>query len=346
MTSMHTTGSPGATHTESACSGRVSVFFPIMPVRPDTIEGFAELVHAGGLGRLWMGQSLTYDTYHLFAYLAGRGLRVPTGTAVTVMPLRHPYEAALQARSVALFTGQPMTVGFGPGSPEMVASLRGSGYASPLTASREYLSMVRALVNGEPVERSGDYHFLAGALPQMPDGQPEISVGVGVLRAGMARVAGEVADAAITWLTPLPYLKDILVPAIREGARSQDRAAPKVVSMVHFAVDRPGRDPRELVLAANRDHLSTDHYTAMLRSAGLKADPSDPVAGAAELVENGVFLFGSAKDIALRITEQLRTGVDELVLSPGGLLLKHGVPAALADLRDVVKELEHLDVRP
>ncbi|MDQ1018105.1 LLM class flavin-dependent oxidoreductase [Streptomyces afghaniensis] len=323
--------------------GQVSAFFPIMPVRADTIEDFAELVCDTSLARLWMGQSLTYDTYHLYAYLAGRGLRVPTGTAVSVMALRHPYEAAVQARSVSLLTGRPMTVGFGMGSPEIVDSLRGSAYASPLGATREYLSMVRALVNGEFVESSGSYHSLKGALPPMPSGHPPISVAAGVLRAGMARVVGEVADAAITWLTPMEYVQDVLIPALSEGAGSQDRAMPRVVSMVHFAVERHGQDPRDIVLAANREHLKTKHYTTMLRKAGLKADPSDPEGGAAALVEAEVFLTGSAKAIALRIAEYLRSGIDEVVLSPGGVLLSHGVREAITDLREVVAELESLD---
>ncbi|GGX12864.1 hypothetical protein GCM10010297_37900 [Streptomyces malachitofuscus] len=320
--------------------GTVSVFFPIMPVRPDTIEGFAGLVRDTSLSRLWMGQSLSYDTYHLYAYLAGRGLRVPTGTAVTVMGLRHPYEAAVQARSVALLTGQPMTVGFGPGSPEMVASLRGSGYESPLTASREYLSMVRSLVRGEAVRESGKYHFLEGALPPLPSGHPEVTVAAGVLRAGMARVVGEVADAAITWLTPLTHIQDVLLPALREGAENGGQDVPRVVSMVHFAVARPGRDPRRTILAANRDHLSTRHYTAMLRSAGLAADPADPEAGAGELLSSGTFLTGSPAEIAEGIAAYHRAGVDEVVLSPGGVLLREGPEEALRDLRDVVAELE------
>jgi alkanesulfonate monooxygenase SsuD/methylene tetrahydromethanopterin reductase-like flavin-dependent oxidoreductase (luciferase family) len=323
--------------------GRVSLFFPIMPARADTIETFAELVRDAGLARLWMGQSLTFDTYHQFAYLVGRGFRIPTGTAVSVMPLRHPYEAAVQARSLALLSGQSVVLGLGAGSPEFVASMRGSGYASPLGASREYLSMVRALVNGEAVQHDGDYHFLKGMLPPIPSEHPEISVGVGVLRPGMARVAGEVADAAITWLTPWSYIQDVLAPAMREGAESRSRLGPRIVSLAHFAVTRPGRDPRDIVLAANRQHLSTRHYTAMLRSAGLKADPEDPVRGAGALVDEGVVLTGTARDIATQVAGHLRSGVDEVVLSPGGVLVREGLKAALADLREVVAELASVD---
>lgn len=323
--------------------GRVSLFFPIMPARAETIEDFARLVQDAGLARLWMGQSLTFDTYHQFAYLAGRGFRIPTGTAVSVMPLRHPYEAAVQARSLALLSGRSVVIGLGPGSPEFVTSMRGSAYPSPLRASREYVSMVRALVNGETVRHAGDYHVLEGMLPPVPSGHAEIGVGVGVLRAGMARLAGEVADAAITWLTPWAYIQDTLAPAMREGADNAGRPAPRIVSLAHFAVRRPGRDPKQIALAANRNHLSTSHYTAMLRSAGLKADPEDPVAGAGALVDEGVFLTGTAGEIATQIVGHLRSGVDEVVLSPGGVLVREGLKAALADLGEVVAELGSAD---
>ncbi|MEV6583661.1 LLM class flavin-dependent oxidoreductase [Streptomyces sp. NPDC051582] len=322
-------------------AGDVSVFFPVMPARPADVTGFAELVRDTSLTRLWMGQSLTLDTNQVFSHLAGQGLRIPVGTAVSVMALRHPYEAAASARSVAALTGESVIAGFGPGGANFVRSLRGSTYQSPLTASREYVLAVREALTGETVRRDGRYHVLHGALPALPFGNPPVHVGLGVLRPGMARLAGEVADAAITWLTPLPYLRDTLLPNLREGARSQDRSMPRVVSLVHFAVDRSDRDVRHLVLAANRMHLSSEHYTSMLRGAGVHADPADVNAGADALVENQVFVTGSAGEIAERIREYFRSGVDEVVLSPSGVLVRHGIEAALVDLRAVLGELEH-----
>ncbi|UNO44123.1 LLM class flavin-dependent oxidoreductase [Streptomyces sp. MST-110588] len=308
------------------------------------VEGFAELVREAGLARLWMGQNLTIDTHHLFAYLAGRGIKVPVGTSVGLMPLRHPFEAAVQARSAAMLTGQPMVAGYGPGAVEFASSLRGTAYASPLTAAREYLSMVRALVNGELVERSGDYYCLNGMIPPLPSGRPEVEVGAGVLRANMAKVAGEVADVAITWLTPAPYIKNVLAPALYEGAQSRGRAAPRIVTLLHFAVDRPRRDPRELVLAANGGHLGAAPYAAMLRRAGVDVDPGEPARSAAALVDSGVFLTGSASEIAEQVADYARSNVDEVALSPGGVLIRYGVEAALADLREVVAELRGKDV--
>ncbi|MBB6551248.1 hypothetical protein HD593_006043 [Nonomuraea rubra] len=39
-----------------------------------------------------------------------------------------------------------------------------------------------------------------------------------MLRPGMARAAGTRADAAITWLTPPSYVRDVLAPALRPPA--------------------------------------------------------------------------------------------------------------------------------
>lgn len=100
-------------------------------------------MHWSNASRLWQGQSVMIEPHQGFVAAAGGGFRVPTGLGVTLMPLRHPYEAALQARSPAMATGQPVIAGFGPG--------------------------------GRLLQRW-----------------------LGVLRPGMAGLAGEVADVAVT----------------------------------------------------------------------------------------------------------------------------------------------------
>ncbi len=230
-----------------------------------------------GARRLWTGQSLKVETHQAFAHLAGAGIRVPVGTGVTLMPLRHPYEAALQARSLALMTGRTVVAGYGVGAPAFVRSLNGRPCASPRTMAADYLRTVRSLIDGEIVDHAGDYHELRGRL--IPMDHPGVEVGVGVLRPNMARTAGGVADVAITWMTPPGYVADTLLPALEEGAKDRD-ACCRVATVVHVAVERGGRDPYVLAHTAAAGHLAADHYTDMLRRAGVPADPADPRAGA------------------------------------------------------------------
>jgi alkanesulfonate monooxygenase SsuD/methylene tetrahydromethanopterin reductase-like flavin-dependent oxidoreductase (luciferase family) len=316
-----------------------SLLFPISPHVPELVAPFAALVHKTSARRLWMGQSLALETHQVYAFLAGAGLKVPMGTGVTLLPLRHPFEAAIQARSVAMLTGHPFVAGFGVSHPAFVRCLRPEPYASPRTAVHEYLTMVRGLLDGDQVEHEGEYHVLRSNL--LPVQHPPIELGVGVLRPGMARTAGAVADVAITWMTPPEYIAERLVPALEAGAG--ERKPPRVATVVHVAVERDGRDPRELAGIAAAGHLSAEHYTDMLRRAGVPADPSDPAAGAAQLVEHGVFVYGSQSEIADQLARYEDATVDEVILNAAGVLFKEGVDAALADLQEILAAVEARD---
>lgn len=314
-----------------------SVHVPFAPVRAEQIALVGGLVRRADNCRLWMGQMLAIEPHQLFAYCAGMGFRVPVGTSVTLMPLRHPFEAAVQARSLALITGHPVVAGYGPGSADFQRALRGATYRSPLTAAHAYLTAVRGLLNGDQVELAGEYFQLNGALP--PLSHPPVDLGLGVLRAGMARLAGEIADAAITWLCPPDYLQDVLIPEIREGAMKENRPVPRVVSVVHVAPRGPGQDPVRLALSVCGQHLQAPHYVDMLRRAGIDVDPADPDSGARTLVESGVFLTGTTADLIDGLDAYRRAGVDEIVLNLSGVGYHRGDHVAVRELECLLTAL-------
>ncbi|MEU7001058.1 LLM class flavin-dependent oxidoreductase [Nonomuraea sp. NPDC046570] len=307
---------------------RASVIFPGQPGSAAEVEPYADLVKSGPAARLWLGQSLRVETQQVVAHLAGNGRRVPTGTSVTLMPLRHPLQAALEARSMAVMTGHPVVAGFGASAPEFVSVLNGEPYRKPAAMAREYLSTVRALLGGEGLR--------GFKLP--PLRCPPVEVGAGVLRPGMARVAGECADAAITWMTPPAYLADVLAPALRQGA-GDEREPPRIVTVVHVATASPGRDAARLAFLAAGHHLRAAHYTDMLRRAGLEASPR-------ALVASGLFLTGTAERIAERLHDYFLAGVDEIVLNTTGVFLAEGSRSAIGDAEEILTALEeHHDLK-
>lgn len=301
-----------------------------MPRHPDELVAFARAVHATGAARLWQGESVDLSTAAGFAYLAGLGHRVPVGTAVSVAALRHPLEAAVQARSLATVTGHDTVLGIGPGSDELLRGLRGAPYRSPLSALREYLTILRGLLDGSAVEHAGEYHHMHGGFASRA--HPPVALGLGVLRPGMARLAGELADVALTWMTPPHYVRDELVPALREGARRAGRDIPRVAAVVHVALSGPGRDPYLLAHRAAHVHLGLPHYADMLRRAGLAVHHSAPVLGARALVDSGTFISGSPDEVRAALTVHAAAGVDEVVLNVAGVHAVCGPAAAQDDL--------------
>ncbi|MCF1596644.1 F420-dependent peptide dehydroalanine reductase LxmJ [Streptomyces muensis] len=313
--------------------GLPAVLYPLQPDHPELVAPFAELVSRTGARRLWLCQSFRAEPHQVLAHLAGMGHTVPVGTAVTLLPLRHPYEAALQARSLALLTGQPVVAGYGIGTPEFANGLAPEPYRSPRTAVGEYVTSVRALLAGESVAHDGPYHRLHAALPPVGPHAP-VEVGAGVLRPGMARTAGATADVAITWMTPPDYIRGTLAPQLSAGAAEAGRATrPRIATAVHVAVTRPGRDPRRLAEAAAGTHLRAPHYADMLRRAGVDIDAPDP---ATELLRADVVVTGTPREIADTLAAYHAAGVDEILLNPTAVLLTEGVHAAVRDLEEII----------
>ncbi|MFJ7246744.1 LLM class flavin-dependent oxidoreductase [Kitasatospora sp. NPDC098652] len=316
-----------------------SVFVPFDPQRGDQILPFAALTQWSTAHRLWQGQGSGGDPYQIFAVAAAHGFRTPCGTGVALMPSRHPFDAALQARTLALTTGHPVTACFGPGSRALQRRMLGAPYASPLTAAREYLTIVRDLLHRGSADLHGEYFACDAELAPVPG--PPVELGLGVLRPAMAELAGAVADVAVTWMTPAAYLAGTVVPALRAGAAAAGRPAPRLTAIVPLALERPGRRAADLALAGSGHHLRAPHYTAMLRRAGvtLPAEPGDPSAAAAALVRGGGFLYGSGAELADQLAGFERASVDEIVLNVTGVATAYGRRAALDELRDILVAL-------
>ena len=173
---------------------------------------------------------------------------------------------------------------------------------------------------------------------QVP-GDPSVELGLGVLRPAMARLAGSVADVAISWLTPPHYCSDILVPALEAGA--VDRVSPpRLTAVVAVGVDAVGRDPIGLAKAGLEHHLSAPHYGDALQKAGFDIVIGDAVHNVREVVDRGLYVYGSPAQVVDALEEYFAAGVQEVVLNLSGVFIAHGPFAALRDLDAIVGEID------
>lgn len=314
---------------------RYSVLLPVGPQRPEQVVTFANLVRWTAAERLWQGQGLLLESHHVASWLAGMGIRVPMGFGVSLMPLRSPQQAAIEARSVALTTGHPVVAGFGPGGTGVQRGVLGQPYASPLGACREYVSIVRSLLAGETAELAGNAYSASSKLVEYHPAP--VTVGLGVLRERMAALAGEIADLAITWLCSAAYLDDRLLPAVRAVPDRRLSEPATVTAIVPVALSGPGRDLTALTIASCGEHVRMPHYRDALRRGGVAVSGEDPDRDAAALVDGGVMLHGTVGEIHELLAAYRAIGVDEVVLNTSGVARCHGAKAAARDLLEILE---------
>ena len=102
---------------------------------------------------------------------------------------------------------------------------------------------MRAIFRGEdppPGEkfRTG-FHFM-GYEPLRPD----LPIYLAGLSPGMLRLAGEIADGVVLWLCNPHYIRDVVVPTVREGREKAGKEHGRVRHRRGGAVRRHATTPR------------------------------------------------------------------------------------------------------
>ncbi|MFF7265504.1 LLM class F420-dependent oxidoreductase [Streptomyces sp. NPDC008159] len=122
-----------------------------------------------GYDSVWTAESWGSDAFTPLAWIAARTSRIKLGTAVAQMAARSPVTTAMHALTLDHLSGGRMLLGLGLSGPQVVEGWYGRPFPrSPLTATREYVDVVRQVLRREaPVELDGSFH----AVPYRgPDG--------------------------------------------------------------------------------------------------------------------------------------------------------------------------------
>jgi F420-dependent oxidoreductase-like protein len=113
-----------------------------------------------GYASVWTAESWGSDAFTPLTWIAARTSRIGLGTAVAQMAARPPTTAAMHALTLDHLSGGRMLLGLGLSGPQVVEGWYGRPFpASPLTATREYVDVVRQVLRrAGPVELDGRFH--------------------------------------------------------------------------------------------------------------------------------------------------------------------------------------------
>ncbi|MGI5140443.1 MULTISPECIES: LLM class F420-dependent oxidoreductase [unclassified Streptomyces] len=115
-----------------------------------------------GYDSVWTAESWGSDAFTPLTWIAARTSRIKLGTAVAQMAARSPTTTAMHALTLDHLSGGRMMLGLGLSGPQVVEGWYGRPFpASPLTATREYVDVVRQVLRREaPVALDGRFHPL------------------------------------------------------------------------------------------------------------------------------------------------------------------------------------------
>jgi len=260
-----------------------------------------------GFDTAWFGQLMGVDALTIIALAGPRTSRIELGAGVMPTYGRHPYVMAQQALTVQAATSNRFTLGVGLSHQVVIETMWGLSYAHPARHMQEYLSVLLPLVREGRAAFNGEV-FRVNAGVQVPGATP-MPVLVAALAPRMLRIAGEMADGTVTWMTGLKTVETHVVPSIGGAAKAAGRPAPRVAVGLPICVHDDVAAAREAANAVFRMYGALPSYRRMLDKEGAGGPGDVAIVGDEAAVERQIRDVASAGATDL-VTPIYATGSD------------------------------------
>jgi F420-dependent oxidoreductase-like protein len=196
---------------------------------PDIKINYDLILEAERLGyeSVWTAEAYGNDAVVPLSFIAARTTKIGLGTAIMQIPARTPAMTAMTAMTLDKLSGGRFSLGIGPSGPQVVEGWHGTAYGRPLTRTREYVTIVRAILAREkPLEHKGHHYQIPYAGPgatgygkplkSILHGRTDMKIYTAAISPNGLRCAGEVADGVFpVWMSP--EKSDVVLPHIEAG---------------------------------------------------------------------------------------------------------------------------------
>jgi F420-dependent oxidoreductase-like protein len=261
---------------------------------------------AAGVRQIWMVQSPFWpDTLTTFAVAATKTSTIRLGTSIVPTYPRHPLVLAQQARSLYDIAPGRLRLGIGPSHQSIIEGIYGLPQTTPLAHLREYVNVLRTVLWEGKVDHHGQFFNVKVTFPHTS----QIPVLISTLGKKAFQLAGEIADGALSFMCPVPYLIRTAIPTLHTAAAAVGRSAPPLVAHVSVALSQD----RDSVLAAG--HQLLDMYAKFPFYAKMFADAGFPLTAGQMISDSlidSLIVSGNEATVAAQFTELLAAGLDEL----------------------------------
>jgi len=180
-----------------------------------------------GFDSVWTSEAYGSDAVTPATWILAQTEKIRVGTAIMQMPARTPAMAAMTAMSLAQLSNDRFIVGLGASGPQVIEGWHGVPYGKPITRTREYIQIMRAIMEREgPVEFNGvEYQMpnksdaatgLGKPLKSILEANPNIPIYTASITPAGMRCAAEVADGVFpVWMDPEKY--NLFAPDLEDG---------------------------------------------------------------------------------------------------------------------------------
>lgn len=285
---------------------RIGVFVGASVADLMTLDGLLARIRQAeddGFDSFWIPHisARGYDALTALALAGMQTGRIELGVGVVPTYPRHPAALAQQALTTATASGGRFILGIGPSHRPGMEDGFGIPYDRPALHTREYLSVLRPLLEEGAVRFQGEFFNVNLELAALE--RPACPILVSALAPQMLRLAGQVADGTVTWMAGPRTIEQHITPRIRRSAESSGRDAPRVCVGLPTAVTDDERAGRQKAAESYQRYGELVNYRRVLDIEGVESPAEVAVIGNEASLQRQLETFaeGGATDFVANI---------------------------------------------
>jgi F420-dependent oxidoreductase-like protein len=207
----------------------------------------AVLADETGLDSVWISEAWGQDAVSVLGMLAGKTERVGLGSGLLQIPARAPTATAMAACTLDVLSNGRFRLGLGVSGPQVSEGWYGVPFAKPVSRTKEYVEIVRAALQGEKLDYSGN-HFSMPIEGGTGLGKPlrmlarpvqeRLPIYLGSVGPKAVEQVGEIADGWLPFMVD-PSHADVLFDPLDRGLAKagRTRADIDIAACVSVAID-------------------------------------------------------------------------------------------------------------
>ena len=265
-----------------------------------------------GIAAAWLrSDGAGGDPATIFAAAVTSTQRILMGTSILPIWAKHPIALAAQAQALSLLSQGRFRLGVGTSAWRLIDRIYGAAFNPPLGHLREYVHILKSLLQEGSVDYQGKY-FIARTAMLLSPHPPRVPVMVSALRVRSFQMAGAEADGVISWVCPHPYLRDVALPALRHAASKANREAPPLIVHAPVCVHENIEEAREGFREELGYYPKTRLYAKMLADAGF---PGAQETGWTDEMSDALLVSGDEAQVARKLLDLFSWGASELIVT-------------------------------
>jgi F420-dependent oxidoreductase-like protein len=263
-----------------------------------------------GVQQIWMVQPpWSPDGLTTLAAVAIKTSKVHLGTSIIPIYPRHPVALAQQALALHDIAPGRLRLGIGPSHRAIVEDMYGLSQTRPLIYLREYVKVLHSILIDGKINHHGEFFNVVIEFPRTA----QIPVLISTLGKKAFELAGEIADGALSWMCPVPYLLHTGIPLLRKGANANGRSnTPPLIAHIPVALSQ---DHDSVMVAGHKMfemYSKLPFYAKMFAGAGFPLTSDNMVSE--DFVDN-MIISGNEDTVAKSLNKLLASGLDELMVN-------------------------------